>query len=87
MLTVKALEELRDERRADYLAEERREAALRAAAIQQAREAADLARHIERVQWLQGSAPQWACGTPVDAGTRRLLLEQSRAYIAQTTPA
>jgi hypothetical protein len=50
--------------------------------LQQQREAADQQNHVERIAWLSQPAPVWACGTPVDEGSRRMLLEQSRAAIA-----
>jgi hypothetical protein len=53
--------------------------------IQQEREAEALANHRERVLWLTADAPKWACGTPVDAFMRRILLQQSRAAIAKAT--
>lgn len=55
----------------------------RAALIQQQREAQELANHQERVRWLTGDAPTWACGAPVDPSTIRVLLNQSRAVLAR----
>lgn len=54
-----------------------------AAEIQAEREAADLVNHRERVSWLEGEAPEWACGTLVDAYTRKEMLKQSRTAIAK----
>lgn len=51
--------------------------------LQQAREAADLARHKSRLQWLTKGRPCWADGTPVDAHTRHALERQSRAALAE----
>ena len=51
--------------------------------IQQEREAAYIANHRERLQWLEAPDPVWSCGTRVDAYTRRVLLNQSRAAIAE----
>lgn len=57
-----------------------------AAILQQQREAEQTAIHQERVLWLTGDAPTWACGTPVDPGTRRLLLDQSRRHLGTPEP-
>ena len=54
-----------------------------AAAIQQARELADLQNHRDRIVWLSVDGPTWACGERVDAYTRSALLIQSRAAIAE----
>lgn len=56
--------------------------AQRALQIQRTREAADLANHIERIQWLGQPKPMWSCGTPVDAHTRNVMMLQSRTAIA-----
>lgn len=54
--------------------------------IQADREAADLARHKERLEWLQATErPCWADGTPVDCHMRNVLLKQSLAYVAKAT--
>lgn len=53
--------------------------------IQQAREAADLANHMERLEWLTQEAPRWACGALVDTYTKNALLLQSRVYVAKAT--
>lgn len=53
-----------------------------AAALQAAREAADLANHRERLVWLSVDQPKWSCGALVDCHTRNVLLLQSRAAIA-----
>lgn len=58
-----------------------------AARIQQEREAADLANHIERIQWLEAERPVYSCGTPVDTHTRNALLLQSRTFVANRKPA
>lgn len=52
-----------------------------AAQIQCDREAADLANHRERIQWLSAPNPKWACGVPVDGFTRRTLLNQSKEAV------
>lgn len=49
--------------------------------IQQDREQADLANHRERLEWLSGESPRWACGELVDTYTSKVLLNQSRSYI------
>jgi len=54
-----------------------------AALLQQEREATDLKNHQERLAWLSATRPTWACGEPVDAYTRRVLLEQSRTALAK----
>ena len=48
-----------------------------AKAIQEAREAEELANHRERLQWLSQSKPQWSCGTPVSSYMHRVLKTQS----------
>jgi hypothetical protein len=53
-----------------------------AALLQQARVAADLANHRERLLWLAADRPRWSCGTPVDAHTRNVLRLQSVAALA-----
>jgi hypothetical protein len=53
----------------------------KAAEIQKRRVEADLATHVERVEWLTASNPRWSDGTPVDAHTRQALLLQSRSAI------
>ncbi|KPV08913.1 hypothetical protein APR50_10610 [Variovorax paradoxus] len=54
-----------------------------AAALQAAREAADLANHRERLVWLSAERPRWSCGALVDCHTRNVLLQQSRAALAK----
>jgi hypothetical protein len=51
--------------------------------IQQKRDADDLANHRERIVWLTGEDPRWACGTRVDTFMRNVLLVQSRAVVAR----
>jgi hypothetical protein len=45
------------------------------------RERMNLENHRERVEWLSADAPRWACGTLVDAHSRHVLLQQSRAAL------
>lgn len=46
--------------------------------IQAQRDREDIQRHQERVEWLSGESPVWACGTPMGEYDRRTLLLQSR---------
>ena len=52
-----------------------------AALIQQAREAADLKNHQERLVWLSAERPTYACGMPVDSHMKHALLAQSRDFL------
>lgn len=58
-----------------------------AKAIQEAREAADLANHRERLQWLSMSKPLWSCGTPVSPFMHRVLKTQSENALRATQAA
>lgn len=51
--------------------------------LQRAREAAELATHTERIEWLTQERLRWSCGTPVDTHTRHALLAQNRAALAR----
>lgn len=53
-----------------------------AKALQEQRDAADLANHRERIVWLSALEPKWACGTRVDTHMRNVLLKQSQAFVA-----
>lgn len=46
--------------------------------IQQERDAANMQNHRERIEWLSQDRPCWACGEPVDAHSRHVLLLQSQ---------
>lgn len=51
--------------------------------IYQERKQEDMKRHVERVEWLSQPSPKWSCGTPVDAFYRKVLLDQSVAFVEQ----
>ncbi|WP_284335396.1 hypothetical protein [Comamonas sp. NoAH] len=58
-----------------------------AKAIQEAREAENLANHRERIQWLSQPKPLYSCGTPVDVHTRHALRVQSENALRATQAA
>jgi hypothetical protein len=71
------------QRRFLFFTKERNMGASPAELIQQAREAADLTNHQERLEWLSAERPTWACGTPVDSHMKHALLAQSLDFVRQ----
>lgn len=49
--------------------------------LHQEQVARDIAHHQNRVKWLEGDSPKWACGTSVSKGERFRMLEASKLIL------
>jgi hypothetical protein len=43
--------------------------------------AEEIEAHTERLEWLLGDRPKWACGESVDLATKTRLIDQSRQIL------